>query len=53
MIELIHQLSATGLVEQTIAANMYPTMQNEFHPRMQVEAQEHGSDLEVGSLPMR
>lgn len=47
MIELVHQLLATGLVEQTVAASMYPTMNNEFHPRIQMEAQEHGSDLEV------
>lgn len=47
MTELIYQLSSIGLVEQTLTANMYPTLQNEFHPRMQVEAQEHGTDLEV------
>lgn len=45
--EFLHQLLALGLLDQTSAASINPTLQNDFHPRIQTEAQEHGSDMEV------
>ncbi|EKM61173.1 uncharacterized protein PHACADRAFT_134473 [Phanerochaete carnosa HHB-10118-sp] len=46
MTELLHQLLAVGLLEQAVVSSFNPNLQNDFHSRMQTEAQEHGSDLE-------
>lgn len=47
LLELLHQLSALGLVDSATVASLCPNLPNEFHPKMQSEAQEHGSELEA------
>ncbi|GJE87594.1 mediator complex subunit Med5-domain-containing protein [Phanerochaete sordida] len=47
MSELLHQLLTVKLLDQTVVTTINPNLQNDFHPRMQTEAQEHSSDLEA------
>ena len=47
MSELLHQLLTLKLLDQTVVTSINPNLQNDFHPRLQTEAQEHSSDLEV------
>ena len=47
MTEWLHQLAAVGLLDQSVVTSISPTIHNDYHPRIQSEAQEHGSDLEV------
>lgn len=50
MTELLHQLLAASLLDQTVVSSISPNLQNDFHSRMHTEAQEHVSDLEVRSI---
>ena len=45
--ELLHGLMTVGLVDQVFVTQANPLQQNEFHSKVQTEAQEHGSELEV------
>ncbi|KAI0788572.1 mediator complex subunit Med5-domain-containing protein [Abortiporus biennis] len=45
--ELLHQLLSIGLVEQSFVSAVNPNLANEFHPRIQYEAQESNTDIEV------
>lgn len=47
MSELLHGLLTVGLVDQAFVAQANPLQQNAFHSKIQAEAHEHGSDVEV------
>ncbi|CCM05148.1 uncharacterized protein FIBRA_07357 [Fibroporia radiculosa] len=44
-IELLHEFVTVGLVDASFATTLCPTLQNDFHSPLTVEAQDAGSDV--------
>ncbi|GBE78206.1 hypothetical protein SCP_0110890 [Sparassis crispa] len=45
VLEFFYQLLAVGLIDSSFATTVSPTLPNEFHPKLQSEAQDAGLDL--------